>query len=594
MSSSFNVDTDPEQNEDDKSANVQIMAGLEAQVQRAEKASEQYRKQLESLQQRLDDATNEQTTAEEREYQRRTELDRLRADIKDGARQRREQEITSESEKRMLLQERERQTTREAELQSVIGRLNETLRNKGIEKTNASRAGEIPSTMTIRSAKSLQASMPVPRSPTAEETVDQSSGSADVKGYLNTIQDREATIEDLKLELAEFHLKTAEQEHEGDGRLQTLEKVILETKMQNARLVEENESFQMLLSEKTLKGGFNPDEADTMGLSTLAEELDTANDDPEAQTETLRRLEAENRQLKEQNKGLTLYIDKIIGRILQHEGLEHIIVNKDEKPVNPPPLPAKPAPLVMAEKALPATPGTIEQDISTPTQASMAGAAAGFLQRAKSVVSRSGNTRPPRPMSYAQAPPPTANENPVTAPSIPFNRGHRRARSDQAQQDVAAAPRPDLAAAAVVQQMHRGSPLRTASGGIASPGISPMSPQLKPSVSYFPNATPQTGSIRAPSGSLHGGGRGSSGNSISSDHSLDRERSSTDASSGPSAGPGPNIPGAVMKQSQLRPLRLVQERSREDEDAQKRLNRGSWMGWFKGSTIEAQNDEHGP
>ena len=331
MSSSFAVDDDPEQNEDEKNANAQIMGDLKEQVQRAENASEQYRKQLESLQQRLDDATNEQTAAEEREYQRRTELDRLRADIKDGARQRREQELTNESEKRMLLQERERQTTREAELQSVIGRLNETLRNKGIEKSSASRAGEIPSIMTVRPAKLHQASMPVPRSPNAEDIVDQTSGSADVKEYANAIQDRDATIEDLKLELAEFHLKTAEQEHEGDGRLQILEKTILETKMQNARLVEENESFQMLLSEKTLKGGFIPDDTDTTGLSTLAEELETANDDPETQTDTLRRLEAENRQLKEQNKGLTLYIDKIIGRILQHEGLEHIIVNKDEK-----------------------------------------------------------------------------------------------------------------------------------------------------------------------------------------------------------------------------------------------------------------------
>jgi hypothetical protein len=46
-----------------------------------------------------------------------------------------------------------------------------------------------------------------------------------------------------------------------------------------------------------------------------------------------------------------------------------------------------------------------------------------------------------------------------------------------------------------------------------------------------------------------------------------------------------------MKQNQLRPLRLVQAQSQEDEDARKRANRGSWMGWFKGSMIEAQNDE---
>jgi hypothetical protein len=43
-----------------------------------------------------------------------------------------------------------------------------------------------------------------------------------------------------------------------------------------------------------------------------------------------------------------------------------------------------------------------------------------------------------------------------------------------------------------------------------------------------------------------------------------------------------------MKQNQLRPLRLVQQ----EEESQKRANRGSWMGsglsgWFKGNTNEA-------
>ncbi len=176
----------------------------------------------------------------------------------------------------------------------------------------------------------------------------------------------------------------------------------------------------------------------------------------------------------------------------------------------------------------------------------------------------------------------TANENPKTAPSIPLNRGHRRGRSDQAQQD--------LGAATVVQQMNRGSPLRTMSGGPLSPGISPLNPKLSGNVSYFPQL-PQA-STRAPSGSQQGGGMDSSRNSVTSDHS--QGRSSTDASSAQTGAPpppqGPNIPGAVMKQNQLRPLRLVQAQSQDEEDARKRANRGSWMGWFKGSTIEAQSD----
>ena len=123
-----------------------------------------------------------------------------------------------------------------------------------------------------------------------------------------------------------------------------------------------------------------------------------------------------------------------------------------------------------------------------------------------------------------------------------------------------------------------------------SPGISPLNPQLAGNAGYFPHLSHT--STRTPSASQQGGGKESSQNSVNSDQS--HERSSTDASSAQTGAPpppqGPNIPGAVMKQNQLRPLRLVQAQSQDDEDARKRANRGSWMGWFKGSTLEAQND----
>lgn len=141
MSTSITPDQLDQDDEDEKNANAQLMADLKEQVQRAEQASEQYRKQLEVMQQRLDDATNEQTEAEERDFARQTELDKLRAEIKEAARHNREMETSYESEKRMLLQDRDTQSSKEAELQAIISRLNETLRNKGIEKSNANRAG---------------------------------------------------------------------------------------------------------------------------------------------------------------------------------------------------------------------------------------------------------------------------------------------------------------------------------------------------------------------------------------------------------------------------------------------------------------------
>lgn len=414
----------------------------------------------------------------------------------------------------------------------------------------------------------------------ADGNVDADGASRDTHApeMLQTLQQKDAAIEALRFDLAEAQLKLAEQEHMGDGRLQSLEKAIMEIKMQNARLVEENESFQMLLSEKTLKGDFMHDShlhEEVSAMSTLAEELESSEEDAQGLGEAFKRLEAENKTLREGNKALTLYVDKIIGRLLQHDGFEHIIHDKDEAPQPP----TKSAP---TEKALPAIPD--QQPAPGPTVATAAaGVATGLLQRARSVVSRPGPRA--RPMSYAQPPAaaPSANENPETAPSIPLSRGHRRARSDQAQTD--------MAAAAVVQQMNRASPMRTASGGPISPGIRPLSPPLSQGRgSYFGAPAP---SQRTPSGSGTRGG--SSANSVTSDHS-DEHRSHQDGSpSAAAAGHGQtpgqgSIPGAVMKQNQLRPLRLVQEQTMAEDELQKRANRGSWMGWLRGSALETQND----
>lgn len=398
--------------------------------------------------------------------------------------------------------------------------------------------------------------------------------------HQKALNDKDQIIEAMQLEMAELHLQATQQSHDGDGRLQHLEKDILDTKMLNARLVEENESFQMLLSEKTLKGHFAPEhhEDDTSGLNTLAEELEGAGDDLDAQPDTVKKMEAENRQLRDSNKALTLYIDKIIGRLLSDPGLEHLVLENSLTAGDadmPPPPPPK-----ASGKALPPTPAGVAEDT---TQSGMGG----FLQRARSVVARGNTPRPSRPDSMLQQVNPTAHENPQTAPSIPINRGHRRARSDQAQQDAA-----NAGAAAVVQQMTRSSTFRSPSSGPLSPGLAPVSPQLSSGSkqTYFPSPSniSQTGTAsRVPSNTMQN--TGSSRNSVASDGSIQPDRSSvTDASSvqiSNAHGVGPAIPGAVMKQNQMRPLRLVNQ-VKDEEEAQKKANRGSWMGWFNRGAAE--------
>jgi chromosome segregation ATPase len=142
MSTSL-ADVEIEDDEDEKIANTQIIAELKESLQRVEQANEQYRKQLDQMKARLDDATNQLTVAEEKEFQSKTEMDRLNAQLKDTARQRRELEMAHESETRLIMQGQQALIARENEMQNTIVRLNTTLREKGLEKAHASRAGEL-------------------------------------------------------------------------------------------------------------------------------------------------------------------------------------------------------------------------------------------------------------------------------------------------------------------------------------------------------------------------------------------------------------------------------------------------------------------
>lgn len=398
---------------------------------------------------------------------------------------------------------------------------------------------------------------------------------------------KDKLIESLRLELAESQIKLVEMENKGGGRQRELERELLEARMANARLMEDNESYQLLLSEKTLNGDFtkgdfmrdiHPESKESgSGLGSLADELESI--DERAETDNSRKLEAEIRSLKEQNKALTLYIERIISRILQHGGFEHIL---DRSETDTAPKPASSG----SDKALPPTPPDKDEN-----------AGQTFLQRAKSVVSGQA-TRPrtqrPRPVSVMPMPPtsvPTPHENPETAPSIPLNRaqsvrsgqGHRRTRSDQI----------DGAAAAVIGQMYRG---HNANGPISPTTMGPGSRQsVLSGPSYMTSLS--SGNRTSSQSSQHGRNRMSSSNSVTSEGPGDTSSSIATTSPPRSSSGMTNYTGAVMTQNKLRPLRLVQESNEaakaaeEEEAARKKANRASWIpGWFnRTSTDDAAN-----
>jgi hypothetical protein len=413
---------------------------------------------------------------------------------------------------------------------------------------------------------------------------------------------KDMVIESLRLELAEAQIKQVEMENMGGDRMQELERVLLETRMTNARLMEDNESFQLLLGEKTLNGDFTKTDfmqgSSTAGtapaLGSLAEELESA----EGESENYRRLEAENRSMRDQNKALTLYIEKIISRVLQHDNFETILDQKPglspgaQKELPPPPAKDEPSPPSVLQRAM----SVVGSRKQRPTSQVIAPSAR---------IMNEENASKTRPQSQIFAPAPfhtpTANEDPFTAPRVPLGRtqsvaqrgahGHRRSYSEQSNEIGNAA--------SVVNQMYRGT---SGSGGPISP-ISPGS--TTPRTAYFApsgivgsnvNANrPSTGS-RAVSGARPPSGAQYQIDKIvsSSNSTLSRESGEVPSPPRNSAG-NTTYTGAVMTQNKLRPLRLVQENKDsmetlnsarrpggvpEDEAARKKANRGSWMGWF--------------
>lgn len=366
-------------------------------------------------------------------------------------------------------------------------------------------------------------------------------------------------IESLRLELAEAQIKLVESENMGGGRVQEVERLLLEARMTNARIMEDNESYQLLLSQRTLAGEFthsdfmgsaahtdtlNALEGRSMGTS-LADELSDAAD---GESESYRRLESELKSQKDQNKALTLYINKIIERLLQHQDYEAILDQSSDAAPN-------------VNKDLPPPP--VQREAS----------GASVLQRARSVAMRTGRAQ--RPQSQMQAPSSALND-PDTAPSIPFG----LSRSTSVRSNRPRSEQYTGGAASVVNQMYRGS-----GGQISPPLQGPQTPRhsqsffAPPSTGGNPNAAHRIPSSGQVSGNFPG---------MRSDTSS-QSGESGDVNTPPSVSPPrPHEKLTTFAGNKPRPLRLVQDRSKPggEEPANKRA---SWMGWFGAKNDVAAN-----
>ncbi|KAK3681411.1 hypothetical protein B0T22DRAFT_473358 [Podospora appendiculata] len=567
---------DVEREEALRAETVALLDDLKDRLSKAETASETYKRQTEVLQSRLDEALKEQAKLEEKVHENEEQIEWLTNEKREGARQMREMESIYEAERGAMMKEKEDMANREEEMQTVIQRLKDSLAQRNLDDDR-------PTRQSATNSPSLDSGSFAPPS---------SLHRSDSRNNSKLVLQKDKMIESLRLELAEAQIKLVETENQGGGRVHEVERLLMEARMANARLMEDNESYQLLLQERTLKGDFGASDFSYMSATSnqdalaalegrssavsLADELseaavnEPAHHPQENEAETQRRLETEIKTVKDQNKALTLYINKIIERLLQHQDFEHILDQSNDFKSGPD-----------TNKDLPPAPGRQATGTS-------------LLQRAKSMAIGGGPTAKtrPRPMSIIQpAGPPgtTAHTNPETAPSIPIG----LTRSASTRRGRPMSEQYTGGAASVVNAMYRGAP------------DGPLSPSLRSSQTFFPQQQQQgQGQTSGP------GKRASSGASsahtvpYASSGNFPGMKSETSSTSGESihgdvtTPPSHSPPRSHHEKSTTfagnkpRPLRLVQENA-DATAAANALKRQSWIGWASSAFVKKEDGTYG-
>jgi chromosome segregation ATPase len=116
-----------EREESLRAENIAALDDLKARLERAETASQQYQRQAEVLQSRLDETLAEHAKLEEKVHESEEGLETLRNERREAVRQIREMENIYEAERSAMNKEKDDMANREEEMQAVIQRLKDSL-----------------------------------------------------------------------------------------------------------------------------------------------------------------------------------------------------------------------------------------------------------------------------------------------------------------------------------------------------------------------------------------------------------------------------------------------------------------------------------
>lgn len=121
----FNVSDDPSE-EDARAENITIMDELKSRMRKAETASEDYQRQLNLLQTRLDDSLSHQAKLEDQMAEDSGKMEELESARLQESRQKRDLEANFEAERMAFMRDKSEQKLKQEELELVIQRLKDT------------------------------------------------------------------------------------------------------------------------------------------------------------------------------------------------------------------------------------------------------------------------------------------------------------------------------------------------------------------------------------------------------------------------------------------------------------------------------------
>ncbi|KAI9020942.1 hypothetical protein CLU79DRAFT_754457 [Phycomyces nitens] len=304
------------------------------------------RKTMVIMKEEISNSRKVQERLESQLYAQEQETAHAHKEMQTMTRLKKEAEKRLESELRNHENDRSLWQQRETELRGEIKRW--AIQKQSPRRTRSATASNIwDAPETVKNWGTCAGMSPIFEDRRALTTDTVSCRDAKIRAQEKVILDIKTELQQQKRLAHEAIMTTKAQAH----RVQWLEEELGGIKRLNASLMEDNEGYQLLLHERTMTGifkGVEPEEpSQTANPTSLAAELQlVVSQDTDANQAQVKKLTEEVKTLQEANKALTLYMNKILLKIVDNNQLVDVL-NIDDSPTEPEE-PVMPEPVVAA------------------------------------------------------------------------------------------------------------------------------------------------------------------------------------------------------------------------------------------------------